>query len=244
MQRRMERWRAGTAVLAWGFPAALLACSQPQAAAAADEPEEARNRVRFRVESAREVPNDWVRAVVGVTAEDVDPAALADTVNRAMAWALEQAREESRVEAKSGGYTTYPVHEKGKLRRWRASQDLLLEGSDTEAMTALVGTLQARLQLRSFGFSVSHETRDRVEEELVAEALDAFQARAELVRKSLDAGGYAIDDISIDGGGGRPPPMMRAQLAEAGMAASVAPPAVEGGSSRLTVAVQGTITLE
>ena len=145
----------------------LVLAALPWAAASplsapAEEQAEPRNRVRFRVESAREVPNDWVEAVVGITAEDVDPAALADTVNRAMAWALEQARAETRVDAKSGGYQTYPVHEKGKLRRWRASQDLQLSGGDSAAMTTLLGTLQSRLQLRSFQFGISHETRARV----------------------------------------------------------------------------------
>ena len=239
MQRPSIFWGAFAIVLA----AVLGACTAPRSAAA-DDPEQPRNRVRFRVESAREVPNDWIQAVVGISDEDVDSAALADRINRAMAWALEQARAESRVEAKSGGYQTYPVHEKGKLRRWRASQDLQLSGGDSAAMTTLLGTLQSRLQLRSIQFVVSHETRAQVEQELIAEALDAFQLRAELVRKSLDANGYAIDDISIDSGGGRPPPVMRARLERSAMSASVAPPAVEGGSSRLTVSAQGTIVLE
>lgn len=241
MQRPSSFWGALAIVLA----AVLWAFTGPRAAAA-DEPEEPRNRVRFRVESAREVPNDWIQAVVGISDEDVDSAALADRINRAMAWALEQARAESQVDAKSGGYQTYPVHEKGKLRRWRASQDLQLSGGDSAAMTALLGTLQSRLQLSSIQSVVSHQTRARIEQELIAEALDAFQARAELVRKSLDARGYAIDDISVDSGGGRPPPPMfsRARSELGAMSASVAPPAVEGGSSRLTVSVHGTIVLE
>jgi len=240
MQRRsVFRWALASvfAVLPWSVAA-------PQDARA-DEPQEPRNRVRFRVESTREVANNWIRATVGISAENADPAALADRINRDMAWALEQARGESRVEAKSGGYQTYPVHEQGKLRRWRASQDLLLEGGDSDAMTALLGKLQARLQLRSFQFSVARETREKVEQELVVEALDAFQARAELVRKALDAGGYALDDVSVDTGGGAPPPVMRSMAAEGmAMRGAVAPPAVEGGSSRLSISVHGTIVLE
>jgi predicted secreted protein len=199
--------------------------------------------VRFSVESAREVENDWIRAVVGITAEDADAAALADTVNRSMAWALEQARAESAVKAKSGSYQTHPVHEKGRLRRWRASQTLILEGSDSDAMTRLVGALQERLQLHSFGFEVSREARARVEEELVAEALAAFGARAERVRKALGAKGYAIDEISIGTSGGAPPPIMRARM-ESFAASASAPPAVEGGSSRVVVTASGAIVLE
>jgi predicted secreted protein len=81
-----------------------------------------------------------------------------------------------------------------------------------------------------------------VEEALVAEALAAFQARAELVRKSLGAGGYAIDAISIDTGGQFPRPMAYQEMRA--MAADVARPSVEGGESRITVGVNGTIALE
>ena len=223
--------------------AALVSCGAPRAAVAEEQPTEPRHRVSFRVESARDVANDWIQAVVGISAEDVDPAALADTVNRAMAWGLEQARAETRVQTKSGGYNTHPVYEDGKLRRWRASQELLLEGGDSDAMTALVGALQSRLQLQSFQFSVSHTTRARVEDELVVEALAAFQARAEVVRKTLGASGYAIDEISVDTGGYEPP-IVRGRFEALAMDAAKSAPAVEAGNSRLTVSVQGSIALE
>jgi predicted secreted protein len=112
--------------------------------AGADEADEARNRVSFEVERSRDVVNDWIRAVVGVTDEDPDPAALADRVNRTMAWALEKARERSGVAVRSGGYRTVPIDRKGRLRHWRATQDLVLEGGDTSAVSGLVGELQSR----------------------------------------------------------------------------------------------------
>lgn len=222
--------------------AASLACSGLPLRAAADDAGEPGHRVRFRVSSHRQVPNDWIRAVVGVLAEDVDPAKAADRVNGAMAWALEQAKAERKVTARSGGYNTQPVYDDGKVRRWRASQDLVLEGADADAMTALLGTLQGRLQLKSFAFTVSEAQREQVEEELVAEALAAFQARAERVRKSLGASGYALDELSIETGGAHPPPMPQMERMRA--SAMVAPPAVEGGSSRVAVDVYGTIALE
>jgi predicted secreted protein len=236
--------RSGSAfALHLAMASALVCCAAPRAAVADDEPTEPRHRVGFRVESTREVPNDWIQAVVGISAEDVDPAVLAETVNRAMTWGLEQARAEKRVQVKSGGYSTHPVYDDGRLRRWRASQEILLEGGDTDAMTALVGTLQSRLQLQSFQFSVSHATRTRVEAELVVEALAAFQARAEIVRKALGASGWAIDEISVDTGG-YAPPMLRQRFEAVAMEAAGTPPAAEAGSSRLAVSVQGSIALE
>lgn len=231
---------------AWGSALAALlllcACATPQPAIAGDDSSEPGHRVRFTVESSRQVANDWIVATLGVTAEDADPAALAANVNRSMAWALEKARAEKRVETKSGGYQTYPVHEQGKLRRWRASQALILEGSDVEVMTALVGKLQARLQLEGFDFSVARATREEVQEELVSEVLAAFQARAKLIHENLGASGYAIDDLSIDTGqGGMPrPQMMRASIAESADMGV----AVEGGRSRVSVSASGSIVLE
>jgi predicted secreted protein len=220
----------------------LCACAAPERVMADDDGNEPGHRVRFRVESSREVANDWIVAMVGITAEDADSAALAATVNESMAWALDQAKREKKVKAKSGGYQTYPVHEKGKLRRWRASQTLLLEGADVDAMTELVGTLQTRLQLQGFNFSVARETREKVQEELVTEVLAAFQKRAELVRKNLGAGGYAIDDLSIDTGHQAP---VRHQMMEArSMSAAKVAPAVEGGQSLVSVSAHGAIVLE
>ena len=91
-----------------------------------------------------------------------------------------------------------------------------------------------------FTFSVSRETREAVQEALVSEVLKAFQARARLVSEGLGAGGYAIDDLSIETGGiPGPRPMMRAQAM-----AEFSAPAVEGGSSRVRVSARGSIVLE
>ena len=103
--------------------------------ARADDAPDPMHRVSFQVERSREVTNDWMQAVVGITDEDADSSRLADRINATMTKALATAKRADGVKVKSGGYSTHPVHEKGKLRRWRASQDLILESSDVEAVT-------------------------------------------------------------------------------------------------------------
>jgi len=208
----------------------------------AGEAAEPMNRVSFQVESSREVANDRVRAVVGITDEDADAARLADRVNQTMARALAKARTAAGVRVESGGYTTYPVHENGKLRRWRASQDLVLESAGVQAITELIGALQAELQLRSVEFQVSPERRRATEDELIAEALKFFQARAEIIRTNLGARHYEVVQISINGDHG--PPIRPMQMEARSVGAMVAPPALESGSSRLTIFVNGTIELD
>jgi len=197
----------------------------------------------FRVEASREVESDWFTARAGITVEDPDPARAAQRVNEAMKWALERARAEADVRVRSGSYQTWPVREEGRIRRWRASHEMLLESGDAETLSDLLGALQERLELRSFDVSVSAERREEVERELIGEALAAFRERAALVHKSLGAAGYAIDQLSISTGGGSPPrPMM--QMAEADAYRARAAPAVEPGTTRIAVGVDATIALE
>ena len=212
------------------------------AGAAEDRPD---RRVGFSVERSREVANDWVTAVLSVTQEDPSAAEVAARINRDMAWALGLAKGRSAVRAQSGGYSTQPVSDpkRGEVHHWRGVQQLVLESGDVGAVTALIGELQARLQLESLAFSVSPERRRAVEGELVAEVIEAFQARAELVRKSFGASGHRLVEVQIGTGGGVPmfrQPMMRTMAAEAAMA----PPAVEGGTSRIEVSAGGAIELE
>jgi len=219
----------------------LLAFAAP---ACADPPPNPMNRVSFQVEASREVPNDWIQALIGITDEDTNAARLANRVNTRMARALGIARKQSDVQVESGGYSTHPIYEEGKLRRWRASQDLVLESADIDAITALIGDLQGDLQLRNIGFSISPDARRRVEDDLIAEALAAFKARAEIVRKNLDARSYELVDASINTSGGQPPQPVRMEMDMRMRTAAVAPPALEGGSSRISVYVNGTIELE
>ncbi len=222
--------------------ALALACAAPGPAGAQPAPDP-KNRVSFQVERSREVANDWVTAIAGVTAEDSDAARLADRVNQTMRAALETAKAAKGVEVRSGGYRTHPVHgEKGRIERWSASQDLILESADVDALSALLGKLQGQLLLRSIEFSVSPEKRRETEDALIAEALAAYGQRAVAVQQALGARDHELVSLSIQTQGAAPP---RPMLARQSMAMeSVAPPAFESGHSTLAVHVDATIELE
>jgi predicted secreted protein len=220
--------------------ALILAVAGP-ATAADDTPRY--NQIHFQVERNRPIDNDRMHAVLSLTAEDDNAARLADQVNRTMDGALKTAKARPKIEVRTGSYRTYPVYDKNKIRRWRATQELLLEGSDFTELGNLIGQLQERLQVDSINFSVSPARRAAVEDELIAQALDAFKQRAELVRKQFVTKGYRLVNVSINTGGGQPVPLMRGMAMEA-MEKSVAPPAIEAGTSILSVSVGGVIELQ
>ena len=223
----------------------ILALACWLAAPAGAEGDRPERRVGFSVERSREVANDQVTAVLSVTHEDPSAAEVAARINRDMAWALGLAKAKSGVRAESGGYSTQPWNDpkRGSLRHWRGVQQLVLESGDVGAVTALVGELQAKLQLESLGFSVSPERRREVEAELVAEVIAAFRARAALVQQSFGAAGHRLVEVQISTGGGMPVPVARMRMMAA-EADAMAGPAVEGGTSRIDVAAHGSIELE
>jgi diguanylate cyclase (GGDEF)-like protein/PAS domain S-box-containing protein len=159
--------------------------------------------------------------------------------------ALAVAKQAKGVEVKSGGYQTHPVtDEKGKITRWGASQDLILESADVDALSALIGKLQAKqLALRSITFSVSPETRRKNEDAMIGDALNAFQERAKKISAALAARDFEIVSLSIQSGGGGPVPMYaRAEMAMDKF--SPAPPRFESGQSTLTTRVDATIEID
>ncbi len=200
------------------------------------------DQVSFQVDVERDVENDRAVATLGVTAEDRDPARLAQQINDSMSWALEQMKGQTAIKSRSGTYQTYPVYDDRKIVRWRASQELRLESGDIDRLTRLIGTLQERLQVQSMQFLVSAAKRRDVEAALTEEALAAFQQRADVIRKSLGARGYRLMDISVHTGGVRPPVPVRAEAMSVSRAA-VSSPAVEQGTSSVSVQVSGRIRL-
>ncbi len=205
-----------------------------------------RNQVSFSVAAEREVANDWTTGLIGTTASGSDPAELASRINKQMADALALAKQAKGVKVTSGSYNTYPEYGDGnRIIRWQASQDLILESKDVDAVAKLLGKLQAQgLLLRSISFSVSRETQRKLEDELIAEAIAAFRARAALVAKGFGKASYGLIAVNVGGGGYQPPmPMMRGKM-EMMSADAGAAPSFEGGTSHVRMDVNGTIELE
>lgn len=201
------------------------------------------DQVSFQIEADRDVENDRAVTVLSVTAENRDPAQVAEQINVGMGWALAQLEGQDTVSSRSGSYRTFPVYDDKKIVRWRGNQELQLESADVEALGRMTGVLQERLQVQSMQFSVSPEKRREVEAGLIEEALAAFRQRAELIRKALEAAGYNLMDVSVNTGSVHYPVRMRDEAMVSVARASVSPPAIDQGTSRITVQVSGRIQL-
>ena len=234
--------RVAIARSAAALPLALLAMAATPGAPHAAEETPPAGLVHLSVEAEESVANDRAVAALELTDEDDDPAELSDRVSRRVRQALERAEREPGVEVRTGAVQTRPVFHEGRLRRWRATQRIVLETARLEALPALLAELQTHVPLASVAFTVSPEARRAAEEDLVAEALAAFQARAARVAEALGARGTRIHELYVDTGASRPIPEARTRTLA--MEADVAPPPLAAGTSEVTVTVRGAVKLE
>jgi predicted secreted protein len=194
-------------------------------------------------QASAEVPQDIATIILAIEIDDADPAQLVEKVNRALDETLQEAKREPKVMARSGGYHTYAVNDRnGRVSAWRARAELILESRDFKALAVLAGRLSARMPVGGISFSLSPEARRSEEDQLLAQAIAAFQSRAQAAAKAFGYARYSLLEVAVhtQSPGPVPRPFMR------NMAASAAPAQVpvEGGRATVTVSVSGSVKLE
>ncbi len=200
------------------------------------------NVVNLQAEAEREIPNDQMIVIVVTEHDGKDPASVAASINKDMEWALGIVKQHNYVESRTRSYQTWPVYnDKQTIIGWRASQELELKSGNIEGLSELAGKLQEKLQVRQMNFSPTDATRKKYENELIEEAMVAFKGRVDIVSKHMDNKNHRIVNININTGSYFPPVMYeRAMLKSAAMDAAPAP-AVDAGTSKITVTVNGSV---
>jgi predicted secreted protein len=105
----------------------------------------------------------------------------------------------------------------------------------------LIGKLQGSLAVQSISYKVSSAQRDKVETELIADAIKLFQQRARKITQHLGRNSYQLVSMDVRTGGVpiRPVAMRAAQMMESAVTA----PVLEPGTQTITVNINGTIEL-
>lgn len=206
---------------------------------------EAYNRVDFQVEAAREVANDLLVTSLSADIQDKQPSHVAQQLNTILNGALRLSASFAAVKTRSGNQRTYPVYGKNnQISAWRGHGEIQLESRDFKAAGELIMQLQTTLQLGSVEFTIAPDTRTRIEDELISEAIKAFQHRAAAIQAAVGAKSYKIVHFAINSGG--MPPVYPAQMMRSSALADSAIPAPEfaGGDTRMTAQINGTIELQ
>lgn len=208
-------------------------------ALSAHEDETLFNRVNLQAQASMEIPNDEIQVILAVESEDRDAAKLADKINKTMEWALARIKQGDDIAVRTLSYNTYPVYDNKTIIAWRANQQLELKGTAIADITRLAGDLQEKLQVKSMQFSASDKTRADYENKLIDKAMQAFKQRVELLKKHMDGDNVRVITLDVNTGHSTPRPLY-AETRMMSMKADSAP-AVEAGTSSLTVTVHGSV---
>lgn len=197
--------------------------------------------------ASQEVTRDTLAVVFSTTRDGSDAATVQRQLKQALDAALAEARKVAKpgeVEVQTGNFALYPRYAaKGGINGWQGSAELLVQGKDTATIAQLAGRINT-LSIARVGYSLSREAREKVEAEVVSQAISRYKARAADYARQFGFSGYQIGEVSVntsEGGGPMPmaAPMMRMK------AAAVMDEAlpVEAGKETVSVNVNGVVLM-
>ncbi len=210
------------------------------------------NVVNLSADASREVPQDLIAITLAATREGADAATVQSQLRQVLDAALADARKAVRpgaLEVRTGSFNLSPRYASKPgtapvMSGWQGRAELVIEGSDTAAISQLAGRL-ASLTVARVGYGLSREARDKVEAEVAAQAIARFKDRAEAHARQFGFASYSLREVSVSGGesSGLPPaPMYRMSVASTAAMAEQAQP-VEPGKTTVSVSVNGSIQL-
>lgn len=226
----------------------LLACAGLTGPAHAETRAVPVNVVQIAASGFMEVQQDWLTMRLNTTESGPDAGTVQNQLKAALEAALRVARGQAQpglLEVQSGQFNIYPRYNSaGKINGWQGTTELLLEGRDIARISETAGKISS-LTLGGVAFSLSRQTRQLLESEVQAQAIERFKARATEVAKGFGFAGYTLGELSISSAdqGNEMPVRPRMMAMEAKAAMSDAPVPVEAGRSMVNVTVSGSIQL-
>jgi predicted secreted protein len=231
------------------FPqtAAALCLAGAATLAVAAEPPEPQGVVRLASSASFEVTRDLLSVAFGTTREGTDAGMVQTQLKQALDAALNEAKrlaKPGQVDVRTGNFSLAPRYSnKGAVNGWQGSTELIVEGRDMQAIGQLSGRITT-LTISRVGYNLSRELREKAENEISAQAIAGFRAKAADYAKQFGYTGYVIREVAVNTGEVTPPRPMAAlqQMRAKADGADDALP-VEPGKGTVNVNVSGTVQL-
>lgn len=242
------RAACGLAGVAAVLLATLAAPAMAQTAVLAAPPQ---NVLQLSAEASTEVTQDLLAITLQLLRDGPDAAVVQNQLRQALDAALTEAKKAQRpgqLDVRTGGFSVFPRYTPNASRPtisgWQGQAELVLEGRDLAAISQLAGKLTG-LNVVRVAFGLSREARERAAQEVTAEAIGRFRARAAAMSQQFGFAGYSLREVAV-GGGDAPgmvvQPMLRRGAAMASADTAESQP-VAPGKSTVSVSVNGSVQM-
>lgn len=193
-----------------------------------------------------EAPKDWMSLTLAVTRDGADAGMVQSQLKQALDHALEIGRRQARaeqIELRTGTFSVGPRYDqKGKLSGWQGTAELTIEGRDMAGIGQLSGKITG-LSIARVGYSLSRDSREKLEGEATSQAIARFRARAADHARQFGFGGFSVREVTVNAeADGRGMPLQQVRGMAFAEAADAALP-VEAGKGSVTATVAGSIQL-
>jgi predicted secreted protein len=208
-----------------------------------------RDALNLSATATQEVTRDVLGVVFTASKEGTDAASVQSALKQALDAALAEARKAAKpggqVEVQTGNFSLYPRYapKTGSINGWQGTAELQVSGKDTAAIAQLTGRVTS-MSIARVGYSLSREAREKVEGEVVAQAIAGYKQRAADYSRQFGFSGYQIGEVSVNTADSGPMPMMQPRfkaMAAAPMADEALP--VEAGKATVSVTVNGVVLM-
>jgi predicted secreted protein len=222
----------------------LLLAATFTAPALADTPPP-QNVVGLQASATREVTKDLLSVTLNTTREGTDAATVQSGLKQALDAALREAKKSAKpgeIDVSTGNFSIFPKYtNKGVISGWSGSAELVVEGKDIPGIAQLTGRITT-LSIGRVQTGLSRESREKFENEVAAQAIAAYRAKAAEYAKQFGFTGFTLREVQVNANdfGGPVPMMMKASRGAADAAESLP---VELGKGNVTVNVNGTVQL-
>ena len=198
------------------------------------------NQVHVQAQVERDIPNDEMQSLLVSEHQGKNASELSARVNQDIKWAVALAKKHADIKVSTRAYQTFPIYKERDVVGWRVSQEVLLKSESMTVLSEVIGGLQKKLQVTQMQLSASKQTRDKIENELIEEAMQAFKRRAAIIKKHMDDKDYRIVNLHVNSNG-QQPRMTHAQRNRMQAMEMASAPTVEAGTSKITVTVSGSV---
>ena len=194
-----------------------------------------------------EVTKDLLSVTFSTTKEGADANAVQAQLKQALDAALAEAKKAARpgqVDVQTGAFSLFPRYaNKGGITGWQGTAEIIVDGRDMAAIGQLSGRITTMTVAR-VAYRLSREASQKVEADVVAEAIARYRARAGEYAKQFGYGGYSIREVNVTTTEPPQGPMPMARAQTAAMSTPGDALSVEPGKAQVNASVSGTVQMK
>ena len=231
--------RTTTAIAFMALPLAALAQTPA-------EPAHQGPTLTLDAEATQRVPEDTAWAMFSVEKEARDQAQAQQAGKTALAEVLAITKQASSLQTSTENLYTSPVYDqKGKITNWRTNFNVRIESTDTTQVAQTMAALLEKARLSGSGFTLSDSARKKAQDELITQAIQAFDAKAKVAATAMGFARYEYGNINLNqSGASQPMPRAGYGIAMAKSAsADSTPMSLEPGYTTDSVSLSGSVKL-